>query len=322
MCVVVVVAGAVTFIAVRDSPTSSALTHPHTSTSTTVPVVKPILPVDLKPLFHTPLTNEGRWVARDRWHAGWPYVMTTFLRVDPRNASTIAYAAWMRSSAVRVGLYLGYKGPGASSLPRGPEQIPIAGRWNLLAAFNSGFYEFDSAEGFYTHNRLYFPMRNGHATLVEYTNGTYDIVNWHNGPKVPANVLMARQNLHLLVANSKPTPLTAQSAAWGVTLHGAPEVWRTALGIDVHGNLIYVAASNQTGASLARVLVRFGAIRAMQLDINPAWPIYVTYGGPSGRRPHLDVPNSQQIPGRFLYTSTKDFFAVYAKTPHNLQTPW
>jgi hypothetical protein len=33
---------------------------------------------------------------------------------------------------------------------------------------------------------------------------------------------------------------------------------------------------------LAELLVRAGAVRGMQLDINPNWPVFVTYGPPAG----------------------------------------
>jgi hypothetical protein len=86
------------------------------------------------------------------------------------------------------------------------------------------------------------------------------------------------------------------------------------LGIDRHGNLVYVAAPNLAAASLARILVHAGAVRGMELDINLIWPILVTYEGPGARSPSLFVPNPTQIPGRFLSVSTKDFFALYLRT--------
>jgi hypothetical protein len=49
----------------------------------------------------------------------------------------------------------------------------------------------------------------------------------------------------------------------------------------------------------------------MELDINPEWPIFVTYAGPGASGPALFVPNPNQTPQRFLYSSTKDFFALY-----------
>ncbi len=290
-----------------------------TTTTTTAPVDKP---PKIKLAVPATQTNEGRWISKDMWHAGVPLVFTSFFHTSANNPSAVAYVTWIRSSSTRLGLYLGYEGPGPSSLARGPEMVPTTGRRNLLATFNSGFYEKDSAEGFFTHNRLYFPMLKGHATLVEYTNGTLDIVNWNAGARPGLNILMARQNLHLLLNNSQVNPATANGSNWGITLHGVPAVWRTAVGVDAHGNLMYMAAPSQTAASLARALLRIGAVRAMQLDINPEWPIFVTYTHPGGGGPRLFVPNPNQVPGRFLYTSTKDFFAVYIRTPGQLQTPW
>jgi hypothetical protein len=99
-------------------------------------------------------------------------------------------------------------------------------------------------------------------------------------------------------------------------------VWRTGLGIDGQGNLIYVAAPAQTASSLARILVDVGAVRGMQLDINPEWPIFVSYAGPGAVSPSLFVPNPNQIPNRFLYSSTKDFFAVFRRLPGASEQPW
>jgi len=61
----------------------------------------------------------------------------------------------------------------------------------------------------------------------------------------------------------------------------------------------------------------------MQLDINPEWPILVTFGLPGAHRATLATPNPNQIPSRFLYTSLKDFFAVYLRTTTPVQPqPW
>jgi hypothetical protein len=232
-----------------------------------------------------------------------------------------AYVGWFRSSDVDLGLYLGYEGPGPTTLPRGPEEVPLSGRSSLLATFNSGFYEKDNPAGFYTNHTSYFPMVTGDATLVRYATGRLAIEAWPGGP-VPASIVMARQNLQLLVGNGRATPASANNALWGITLHGVADVWRSALGIDTHGNLFYVAAPAQTSASLAALMVQLHAVSAMQLDINPEWPILVTYGAPGAVSPALNVANPNQIAGRFLYTSTKDFFAVYATRHPGEATPW
>jgi hypothetical protein len=228
----------------------------------------------------------------------------------------------MRTSSTVLALYPGYEGPGPSTLSRGPEMIPHAGYPRLLAAFNSGFYEKDSPEGFFTNSTLYFPMVAGNATVVRYADGTTDIVAWQGGATPAANVVMARQNLQLLVDNGHVTPAAANNSAFGITLGGVPAVWRTGLGVDVHGNLMYVAAPEQTSESLAKILVSMGAVRGMQLDINPEWPIFVTYGGPGAASPSLVVPNPNQVANRFLYSSTKDFFALFERQPGQTAQPW
>jgi hypothetical protein len=199
--------------------------------------------------------------------------------------------------------------------------VPVDARSTLLATFNSGFYEKDSAAGFFVNGTLYYPMVNGLATVVDYTNGKVDIVKWEGGPTPGSSILMARQNLPLLVDNHAATSGTTVGSNWGITLGGVPAVWRTGLGIDAQGNLMYVAAPDQTAASLAQILIDMGAVRAMQLDINPEWPIFVTYGGPGAAAPALFVPNPNQVSDRFLNSSTKDFFAVYERVPGVTEQP-
>ncbi len=307
----------------KNSTAAGATTStvPHATTTTTIPVANAYVPPNIAPVVSPHYAGEGVWSKRDAWAKGPAPVYFASFRPFKGEPSVYAYAAWMRNATTDVALYPGYKGPGPSKVNRGPEQVPATGRGRLLATFNSGFYEADSPAGFYTHGTLYFPMVKGDATVVQYTNGKVDVISWPGGAP-PATITMARQNLHLLVSGGKPNPSVANGYLWGSTLHGVPAVWRSALGVDKHGNLIYVAAPSMTAASLAAVMVKVGAVRAMQLDINPAWPIYVTYANHGAANPTLDVPNPNQIRTRFLYYSTKDFFALYEKIPGATATPW
>ncbi|HEY4947611.1 MAG TPA: hypothetical protein VII19_06905 [Acidimicrobiales bacterium] len=317
---VVVIALIVWRIGGRGATTSAPpAAKPVVTTTTTRP---PYVPPAVKPTISPPLAGEGQWVTQDAWSPAPPAIMTTTFRPDPAQPNIVAYASWMRATTTQLALYPGYKGPGPSPLDRGPEMVPVAARSTLLATFNSGFYEADAAAGFYTHGALYFPMVNGLATVVTYADGKVDIVDWQGGPAPGSDIVMARQNLPLLVDGGAATAASAVPSQWGVTLGGVPAVWRTGLGVDAMGNLIYVAASAQTAAGLAQILVQLGAVRGMQLDINPEWPIFVTYGGPNAAAPALFVPNPNQTPDRFLYSSTKDFFAVYQRVPGVVQQPW
>jgi hypothetical protein len=261
------------------------------------------------------------WVMADAW-AGHHASVEVLHFYPAGQGRTLATAAWIRSSSTDLALYPGYEGPGATTLARGPEMVPSTADNRLLATFNSGFYESDLEGGFYTNSTLYFPLRRGLATILRYRDGGVGLVSWSGGARPPGSVVMARQNLPLLVSGGRPNPLVANNSLWGLTLYGAPAVWRSALGIDAHGNVIYAAAPAQTAASMANIMVQLHCVRAMELDINPEWPIFVTYGARGAGAPLLQVPNPNQIPGRFLYPSTKDFFAVFVSIHPGEAQPW
>jgi hypothetical protein len=112
------------------------------------------------------------------------------------------------------------------------------------------------------------------------------------------------------------------TSQWGYTLGNAVRVWRTGAGIDRRGNVIYAAADAQTVVTLAKILQRVGAVRAMQLDINPEWPTLITYTHHDGLDPVKIVPNDQQPVTRYLVPDDRDFFAVYRKLPGSVTVPF
>lgn len=113
--------------------------------------------------------------------------------------------------------------------------------------------------------------------------------------------------------NGVADPAVTQPWRWGATLGGVPAVWRTAIGLTARGDLVYVAAPIQTAESLAAIMVRVGAVRALELDINPEWPSLITYRHRGGRDPVAVVPNPQQTAYRYLVPDNRDFFAIYAR---------
>jgi hypothetical protein len=60
----------------------------------------------------------------------------------------------------------------------------------------------------------------------------------------------------------------------------------------------------------------------MELDINPEWPSFVTYGAGGGRDAIKLVPNSQQSAQRYLVPDDRDFFAVYRRSGSTAAVPF
>jgi hypothetical protein len=237
--------------------------------------------------------------------------------------SASAYVARIDTTRASLALYPGAAQPPAAA-PRGPTFVPYGERWRLLATFNGGFKYTSSgaANGFAVNGHTYVWLKRGLGTVIGYRDGRVDVGAWRGGPTPPAAVAFARQNLPLIVDGGRPAVDISDGLAWGATLGGVPAVWRTGIGIDRGGRLVYVAAADVTAAGLASILIRVGAVRAIELDINPEWPTFDVYGHDHGLQPRMFVPNLQQSPRRYLTSDSRDFFAVYRKLPRPVTVPF
>lgn len=200
--------------------------------------------------------------------------------------------------------------------------VPYGQRWRLLATFNGGFTYIDGHNGSAINGEAYEPLKDGLATLVGYRDGRVAIKTWTGGPAPGADVAFARQSLPLIIRDGRLNPALNDSSQWGFTLGNAVRVWRTGVGIDRRGNLIYAAANDQTVVTLARILQHAGAVQAMQFDINPEWPTLITYQHWHGLVPDKIVPNVQQPATRYLVPDDRDFFAVYRRIPGPVTVPF
>jgi hypothetical protein len=196
---------------------------------------------------------------------------------------------------------------------RGPMEVPPSRRARLVATFNSAFKLSDSGGGFASGGHTYAAMHDGLATIVRYRDGRVDIRAWSGGTSVGADVIYARQNLPLIVNGGRPNPNLSDGPEWGATLGNAVRVWRSGVGVDAHGNLIYAVAPIQTVGSLAEILRHAGAVRAMELDINTYWPSFITYHRPGAVGAANLLPNMDRSPLRYLTPDDRDFFAVYLR---------
>jgi hypothetical protein len=279
------------------------------------------VPAPISPVFAHPLPGEGVWRGTGPTVSGRSPVLLTTFRTEVDYPRIVAYVAWFDHTRTSVAWYPGrYEPPSAPA--RGPMSVPPGQRWRLLATFNGGFIYNDGSNGSSINGRQYEPLTAGLATLVAYRNGRVDVKTWHGGPAAGPQVAFARQSLPLIIDHGRLNPALNDSSQWGFTLGNAVRVWRTGAGIDRHGNLIYAAADYQTVVTLARILQRAGAVRAMQLDINPEWPTLITYSHRGGLDPVRVVPNYQQPATRYLVPDDRDFFAVYRRLPGPVTVPF
>ncbi len=286
--------------ALRKLPLASRVAAAATHPPAIAPVVAPSLP------------GEGVWMPSETWSGGGSPVQITQFRSDPSYPQMVAGVARIETARTWIALYPGRLEPSVS-LPRGPMEVPAAARPRLLATFNSAFKLQDSGGGFAVDGHTYAPLQPRLATIVGYADGRVDVRAWAGGAMIPAGVRFARQNLPLIVEGGRPNPNLSDGPEWGATLGNAVRVWRSGVGVDAAGNLLYAAANDQTVGSLAQILVRAGAVRAMQLDINSYWVTGITYRQPLAGQPSSLLPGMTRGADRYLTPDDRDFFAVFLR---------
>jgi hypothetical protein len=269
-------------------------------------------PARVESLIHPALPGEGVWHTTRPGLGAEPPILVTTLRDQPEYPRVVAGLAWIDTRRTTLTLNPGRLEPSVS-IPRGSMDVPTAERPRLLATFNSGFKLSDSHGGFAVNGHTYAPMRDGQGTLVGYADGRIDVLDWRYGSTIPPGVAFARQNLPLIVEEGRPNPNIANDAEWGATVGNAILVWRSAIGVDRQGNLIYAAGEDQTVGSLARALIRAGAIRAMELDINSYWVTFITYGAPGAEDPSKLLEGMERPATRYLEPDDRDFFVLYSR---------
>jgi hypothetical protein len=307
-------------VGINTAPAS----HP-AQTSHTKAKAAPYQPPPIKAVFAHPLPGEGAWKPTGPQINGAAPVLVTTYRPETDYPRMIAYVAWFDHTRTELGYYPGRYEPPAAAV-RGPAMVPYDQRSRLLATFNGGFTYTDGANGSADNGRTNEPLKDGNATLIGYRNGTIALVKWSGGPDVSPDISWARQSLAPILWDGKLNPQLnddPNSAQWGYTLGGLTRVWRTAVGIDRHGNLIYVAADDQTVITLAQLLQHAGAVRGMEFDINPEWHTLITYThGAHGLVPTMIGANPMQSPNRYLLPDDRDFFAVYTPRPGPVTVPF
>jgi uncharacterized protein YigE (DUF2233 family) len=202
--------------------------------------------------------------------------------------------------------------------------ISAASARTLVAAFNAGFLMRNAEGGYYTQGQAVDPLRTGAASFVVYNDGTATVGQWGRDVTMGPDVRSVRQNLDLVVDNGHPVPgLDANDTTrWGFTLADRVYVWRSGVGVTADGALVYVGGPDLNITDLADVLVRAGAVRAMELDINTDWVNFSTYAPPSptgaagpGNGTELLSAMAGEAGRYFESWWSRDFITMSARTP-------
>jgi hypothetical protein len=280
------------------------------------PVAPPraVLPAAVRPATPHPLPGEGVWTPQGPTRSGRTTLETTAFRPNARDQNMVVGAAWMDAHALRATLVAGTVVPGGSGWPW-PADVPFAVRPHLVAAFNAGFKFQDTPGGFYADGRTAVPLVRGLASFVVEADGTPTVGQWGRDVRAGPGVRAVRQNLRLIVDHGGPVGdlVSNTEGAYGTRRQQLQYTWRSGIGIDRHGNLVYVAGAGLDLRTLAAALVDAGATRGMQLDIHDGkatFNIFRPAPGPLGAVGTKLMPNMQRPATRYLQPDQRDFVAM------------
>ncbi len=296
---------------VGGKPPRGAIRRP-SAVPTSVPAGPAHLPspAAITPPASPAIPGEGQWSPAGRLVDGIPAVYVTTVRPDTIHTSYVVGVAWMDTKLLRATLYSGSQIPGGGPYTH-TAPISATAATSLVAAFNAGFLMPQANGGYYTDGRTIIPLTPGAASFVVYANGQATVGAWGTDVSMTPDVVSVRQNLDPLVENGAPVPglNAADTTKWGFTLGNNVYVWRSGLGVTADGALVYVGGPGLNITDLADLLVRAGAVRAMELDINTDWVDFASY-----------TPASPQ--GAATPSNGADLLPDMVGTPSRYFEPW
>ncbi len=257
-----------------------------------------------------PLPGEGQWQSASAGSSPAPLYMT-FFRPDPQHPTVLVGAALFPHQRSQLHLNAGTREPVAGVTPAERAQVPVADRAALVATFNGGFKTADARGGWYASGHALVPLVDGAASVVINRDGTASIGQWGRDVSMTSQVAAVRQNLAMIVENGQPVNgLTSNAQGrWGSAKNQYQYTWRSGLGQNAAGDLVYVAGDKLTLVGLAQALTRAGATRGMQLDIHSSMVSFNAFGSAHGQ-PRTLLPGMAQSARRYLAPDQRDFFYV------------
>lgn len=264
-----------------------------------------------------PVDGERTWQIRRLDSRGAALVATSFLRPDPDHAGVVAAVAWVRGSGVQAHLVAGTTMPGGPTWP-GHADVPRSDVPALVATLNSGWRTKDISGGFRLGTQTWPALKPGQATAVIDSHGRLDVGAWGRDVGSSSDVAAARQNLALVVDDGQPAVGLDSNAnhQWGYRDNQHQFTYRSGMGVDRSGNLVYVAGPGMTLSVLAQALADAGAVRAMELDVHHDFPFFAVWehAGGSDRATKL-LGSMASSADRYLRPDQRDFFYLtIAKT--------
>ena len=220
-----------------------------------------------------------------------------------------AFVAWMDPQLTKLAVVPGTGDPLGS--PWGGQVSPAQQPF-LVSSFNGGFKWGDFDGGVIAFGNV-VPQPGRRVRRRSSRTTTAATRSARGGATtIPAKQVVAlRQNLGMLVDGGAPTPAASNPGAWGASVAGVATA-RGGVGVDANGGLVW-AGGRISPLDLANALIAAGAVRGMQLDINPDWVGFNSYDVGADNVAHGNGLYGATGANRYLSPDGRDFVAVFVR---------
>jgi hypothetical protein len=240
------------------------------------------------------------WSATGRQSLGRPVLYT--------GSANGAFVAWMDPQLTKPAVVPGTGDPLGS--PWGG-QVAASQQPFLVSSFNGGFKWGDFDGGVIAFGASFRSPVAGQASLIVYDDGSFNVGAWGRDNDPNKQVVALRQNLGMLVDGGAPTPAASNPGAWGASVAGVATA-RSAVGVDGNGALLW-AGGRVSPLDLANALVAAGAVRGMEMDINPDWVNFNSYDVGPDNVAHGNGLYGATGSNRYLSPDSRDFVDVFIR---------
>jgi hypothetical protein len=289
------------------APSASTSTGPTPSSSPTPTRAHLNPPATLvSPVKDGALPDEGVWQPVASKVDGIHAIYATRVRPDAIHTSVLASLMWIDTKLTKTMYVPGYLEPGGPNPYDGA--LPQKFWPDVLANTNGAFRIQDSQGGYIYKGKTIVPMVDGQATLAIDSAGHMTVGKWGRDIDPNSDIVVARQNLALIIDHGQSRVRDGDGFRWGATTHGESAAWRSAIGERADGSLVYIGSPGLTAQAMADTLISAGVKRAMVLDMNNWWVagFYFKHDASGAPLCHKLDPNIQEGCDRFLNRYKRD----------------
>ncbi len=248
-----------------------------------------------------------------------PVFVKTLVHPDAKRPYAAVAIVAMDLERVDLHMVAGTEEPSSETVKRNqrPGRVPDADHARLIAAFNGGWQTIHGHFGMMVDGLALLPPKDKCCTVALFKDGTLKIAPWTALSASAGDIQSYRQTPPCLrEGGSHHALLQDSSKNWGAAVDGATVIRRSAIGIDKDRKvLFYGVGDSLTALTIAEALGYAGAYDVAELDVNAAFPRFLTYGhGKKDPTVKESLIPAIWKPGEYVTMSWyRDFFYVTRK---------